>query len=130
MTGLSNKKRKLSAQPLEQLLEGANCKDWPITAKESVKDPLGRKFELDRSVVSRKISEMGISNYKREKTPKYTEAYQTKSREKSKKLANLFYRLSCDLIIDEEKYFCHDRDNMPVSARFYSDDKSKFPDSV
>ena len=34
---------------------------------------LGKKFELDQSVISRKIPGMGISNYKREKTPKYTE---------------------------------------------------------
>ena len=28
---------------------------------------LGKKFGLDQSVISRKIAEMGISNYKREK---------------------------------------------------------------
>ena len=34
------------------------------------------------------------------------------------------------MIIDDEKYFCLNRDNMPGSAFFYSDDKSKYPDSV
>ena len=76
---------------------------------------------------------MVISNYKREKTPKYTVQRQVKRLKpliNSKKLANLFYRSSCDMIIDDEKYFCLNRNNMPGSARFYSDDKSKFPDNV
>ena len=53
---------------------------------------LGRKFALDQSVISRKISEMGINNFKREKTPKYSEVQRQKAENTSKKLANLFYR--------------------------------------
>ena len=91
---------------------------------------LGKKFGLDQSVISRKIAEMGISNYKREKTPKYTEKQRQNAENNCRKLANLFYRSSCVIIQDDEKYFCLDRDNMPGSARFYSDDKSKCPDNV
>ena len=87
---------------------------------------LGKKFGLDQSVISRKIAEMGISNYKREKTPKYTEKQRQNAENNCKKLANLFYRSSCVIILDDEKYFCHD--NMPGSSRFYSDEKS-YPDS-
>ena len=91
---------------------------------------LGKKFGLDQSVISRKIAEMGISNYKREKTPKYTEKQRQNAENNCRKLANLFYRSSCVIIQDDEKYFCLDRDNMPGSALFYSDDKSKCPDNV
>ena len=51
-------------------------------------------FGLDHSVISRKTSEMGISNYKREKTPKYSEVQRQKAENNSKKLANLFYQSS------------------------------------
>ena len=73
---------------------------------------------------------MGISDYKREKTPKYIEKQKKNAKKNCRKLANLFYRSLCVTIQDDEKYFCHDRDNMSGSARFYSDDKSKCPDNV
>ena len=73
---------------------------------------------------------MGISNYKREKTPKYTEKQRQNAENNCRKLANLFYRSSCVIIQDVEKYFCLDKDNMSGSARFYSDEKSKCPDNV
>ena len=53
---------------------------------------LGRKLGLDHSVIGRKNSEMGISNYIREKTPKYSEIQRQKAKNNSQKLANLFDR--------------------------------------
>ena len=32
--------------------------------------------------------------------------------------------------MDDEKYFCFDGDNMPSIARFYTNDKEKYPDDV
>ena len=55
---------------------------------------LGKKFGLDQSVISRKIAEMGIYNYKRGKTPKYTQKQRQNVENNCRKLANLFYRSS------------------------------------
>ena len=60
---------------------------------------------------------MGVYNYKRRKHLKYTEVQRQKAENNSKKFANLFYRPSCNIIIDEETFFCHGRD-IPASARF------------
>ena len=62
-------------------------------------------------------------------TSKYSEVQRQKAENNRKKFASLFYRSSCDLITDDEKYFSLDRDNMPGSARFYSYDKSKCPNN-
>ena len=48
---------------------------------------------------------MVISNYKREKTPKYTEVQRQKAEKNSKKLSNLFKRSSCVIIIDDKNIF-------------------------
>ena len=47
-----------------------------------------------------------------------------------KKLANLLYRSSCCLVLDDEKYFTYDGSNMQGNDNYYSNDKSKCPDSV
>ena len=62
---------------------------------------------------------MNISCYKSEKTPKY-----------SKKLANLLNRSSCCLVLDNEKYFTYDGSNMQGNDNYFTNDKSKCPDSV
>ena len=124
---LSKTKIKWATQPLARKRK---LKRLANNRKGVSQRGLGKKFGLDQSVVNRKIAEMGISNYKREKKPKYTETQRQNAENNCKKLANLFYRSSCVIIQDDEKYFCLDRDNMPGSARFSSDDKSKCPDNV
>ena len=47
-----------------------------------------------------------------------------------KKLANLLYRLSCCLILDDEKYFTFDGSKMQGNNNYYTNDKSKCPDNV
>ena len=69
---------------------------------------------------------MNISCYKREKTPKYSE----KQTEKAKNLCNLLYRSSWCLILDDENYFIFDGSNMQGNDNNYTNDKSKWPDSV
>ena len=43
---------------------------------------------------------------------------------------NLLYQSKAEIIRDDEKYFCLNGDNMPGSARYYTDDKSKWSDDV
>ena len=50
-----------------------------------------------------------MSNYAREKTSKYNEETELKAKKKSRKLVNL---LRAEVIIDDEKYFCFDGDNL------------------
>ena len=65
-----------------------------------------------------------------EKTSKYSEKQAEKLKNLCKKLANLLYRSSCCLILDDEKYFTYDGSNMQGNDNYYSNDKLKCPDSV
>ena len=54
-----------------------------------------------------------------------------KAKKRSRKLVNLLYQLKAEIIMkDDEKYFCLNGDNMPGSARYYTDDESKCSDDV
>ena len=48
----------------------------------------------------------------------------------AKKLANLLYRSSCCLVLDDEKYFTYDGSNMKGDDNYYTNGISKCPDSV
>ena len=80
--------------------------------------------------IGRQIKKWGIEDYAREKTPKYTEKQALKAKKRSRKLVNLLYQSKAVLIMDDEKYYCLNGDNMPGSARYYTDDKSKCLDDV
>ena len=69
---------------------------------------LSRKFNVSNVTVCRQLSKMTISCLRREKTPKYTEKQAEKVKNLCKKLANLLYRSSCCVILDDEKYFTFD----------------------
>ena len=47
-----------------------------------------------------------------------------------RKLANLFYRDSCSVIMNDEKYFIFYGQNMPQNACYYTDNKDSCPDNV
>ena len=91
---------------------------------------LGNKFNKHHMTIGRQIKKLGIEDYAREKTPKYTEEQTVKAKKRSLKLVNLLYQSKAEMIMDEEKYFCLNGDNMPGSARYYTDDKSKCSDDV
>ena len=80
--------------------------------------------------IGRQIKKLGIEDYAREKTPKYTEEQAVKAKKRSRKLVNLLYQSKAEIIMDDEKYFCLNGDNMTGSARYYTDDKSKCSDDV
>ena len=73
---------------------------------------------------------MGISCYKREKTPKYTEQQALKAKDYCAKLSNLLYRTSCFVVMDDEKYFTFNSSTEKCSdyARFVG--KEKYPKKV
>ena len=74
---------------------------------------------------------MGISNYAREKTPKYNEETALKPKKRNRKLVNLLYKSRAEVIMDDEKYFCFDGDNVTlISVRYYTNDKEKCSDDV
>ena len=73
-------------------------------------------------MISGKITEIGIANYKRVKTPKYTQVQRQKAESNSKKYLGKFFF--------EKKYFGLNRDNKLGNARFYSGNKSKCSDNV
>ena len=77
--------------------------------------------------VNKKIE---INNYAREKTPKHIEESALKAKKISRKLVNLLYRSGAEVIMDDEKYFYFDGDNMLGSARFYTNDKERCFDDV
>lgn len=91
---------------------------------------LGKKFGLHQTTIGRQLAKMRIQYRKREKTPKYDHNQLQKAEELSGKLANLFYRSSCSIIIYDEKYFTFKGENMPGNAGYYSNDKSTCPDNV
>ena len=91
---------------------------------------LGNKFNKLHMTIGRQIKNLGKKNYAREKTPKYTEEQAVKAKKRSRKLVNLLYESKTEIIMDDEKYFCLNGDNMPGSARYYTDDKSKCSDDV
>ena len=80
--------------------------------------------------IGRQIKKLGIEDHAREKTPKYTEKQAIKAKKRSRKLDNLLYQSKVEIIMDDEKYFSLNGDNMPGSARYYTDDKSKCSDDV
>ena len=55
---------------------------------------------------------------------------QRKQRICAKKFANLLYRSSCCVILDDEKNFTFDGSNMDGNNNYYTNDKSNCPDSV
>ena len=73
---------------------------------------LGRKLSVSRMNICRQLSKMNISCYKRKKTPKYSKKQAEKAKNLCQKLANLLYRSSCCLILDDETYFTYDGSNM------------------
>ena len=73
---------------------------------------------------------MRIPNFKREKNLKYTEKQAEKAKNLGAKLSNMFYRTSCFVILDNEKYFTLNGSNMPVNDRYYSNDREKCQDDV
>ena len=77
--------------------------------------------------IGRQIAKLGITYRKHEKTTKYSKLQRQKAQERSRKLANLLYRSSCSVVIDDEKYFTFEGDNMPGNAGY---DKNLCPDSV
>ena len=87
---------------------------------------LGNKFNKHHMTIGRQIKKLGIEDYAREKTPKYTEEQAVKAKKRSRKLVNLLYQSNGEIIMDNEKYFCLNGDNMPGSARYYTDDKSSW----
>jgi len=91
---------------------------------------LGYKFHKSQRTIGRQIQKLGIEDHAREKTPKYTEKQAIKAKKRSRKLVNLLYQSKAEIIMDDEKYFCLNGDNMPGSARYYTDDKSKCSDDV
>jgi len=91
---------------------------------------LGKKFDVNQRTVGRQLNKMGILYRKREKTPKYSPEQHEKAKHLSAKLANTLYRKSCSLILDDEKYFTFAGDNMPGNDGYYTNDKSKCPDSI
>ena len=54
----------------------------------------------------------------------------TIAKKRSRKLVNFLYRSEAEVIMDNEKYFCFDGDNMPDSARYYINNKKKCPGDV
>jgi transposase len=63
---------------------------------------LGRKFNVSHVTFCRQLSKMTISCLQREKTPKYTEKQAEKAKNLCKKLADILYRSSCCVILENE----------------------------
>ena len=51
-------------------------------------------------------------------------------REEFRRRVNLLYRSSCCLVLDDYKYFTYDGSNIQGNDTYYTNDKSKCPDSV
>ena len=88
------------------------------------------KLGVSRMNICRQLSKINISCYKCEKTYKYSEKQAEKAKNLCKNLANLLYRSSCCLILDDERYFTYDGSNFQGNDNYYSNDKSKCSDSV
>jgi hypothetical protein len=91
---------------------------------------LASKFVVCQRTIGNTLAKMNITCRKREKTPKYDEKQRQKSQELCRKLANKFYRTSCSVILDDEKYFVFYGSKMPQNAHYYTDNKETCPDDV
>jgi hypothetical protein len=130
-----------TAQPISDKKRSGRPTSWTAAKKTKLKRltnnrtgvsqrRLGKKFSVDQRTIGRQLSKMSIFYSKREKTPKYSEKQQRKARELSGKLANYLYRSNCSVVLDDEKYFTFDGQNMPCNTGYYSNDKRTCPDSV
>ena len=91
---------------------------------------LGQKFQVNQTTIGRALEKIHISCYKRVKTPRYSEKQAKKLQELCRKLANWFYRDSCSVIMDDDKYFIFYGQNMPQNACYFTDNKDSCPDNV
>ncbi|XP_065658682.1 uncharacterized protein LOC136083205 [Hydra vulgaris] len=91
---------------------------------------MGIKFGVNQSTIGRQLKKMNIKYRKREKIPKYTIEQQIRPKKRSRKLVNQLYNKKSLLVIDDEKYFCFARDNMPGNSGYYTNNKKTCPESV
>ena len=133
--------RRKNGQSILEVTRSGRPSSWTSSMKVKLKRlvnhrkgvsqrKLGNKFNKHHMTIGRQIKKLGIEDYSREKTPKYTEEQAVKAKKRSRKLVNLLYQSKAEIIMDDEKYFCLNGDNMPGSARYYTDDKSKCSDDV
>ena len=133
--------RRKNGQSILEVTRSGRPSSWTSSMKVKLKRlvnhrkgvsqrKLGNKFNKHHMTIGRQIKKLGIEDYAREKTPKYTEEQAVKAKKRSRKLVNLLYQSKAEIIMDDEKYFCLNGDNMPGSARYYTDDKSKCSDDV
>ena len=88
------------------------------------------KFDKHQTTISRQIKKLGIINYAREKTPKYSEEPALKAKKRSRKQVNHLYKSRAEVFMVDEKYFFFDGDNMPGSTRYYTNGLAKCSDDV
>jgi hypothetical protein len=133
--------RHLNDQPIQDKKRSGRPSSWTTSNKAKLKRLvknrksvsqrlLGLKFQKHHRTIGRQIKKMKIKNYAREKTPKYTDLQALKAKKISRKLVNQLYKSNSPIIMDDEKYFTFDGDNMPGNKRYYTDDKDNCPDDV
>ena len=102
--------RRKNGQSILEVTRSGRPSSWTSSMKVKLKrlvnhpkvvsqPKLGNKFNKHHMTIGRQIKKLGIEDYAREKTPKYTE-------ERSRKLVNLLYQSKAEIIMDDEKYFC------------------------
>ena len=95
-----------------RMYDEGSSKDNLRTGRPPVLDTYQRKYWKDWSITG------------------YTEKQAKKSQELYLKLTNWFYRDSCSVIMNDEKYLIFFGQNMPQNACYYTDNKESCPDNV
>lgn len=91
---------------------------------------LAKKFNVSKTCIQRKLVQMNINRYKRQKAPKYTEKQLAVIPKLCRKL-NLLYRTHQDAIVmDDEKYFTFSNSTLSGNAGFYTDNINNAPAEV
>lgn len=91
---------------------------------------LASKFGIAKSTIHYNLKKLGLTYYKRQKIPKYTEQQLQQIPKKCEKIRRQFTRKETFIIVNDEKCFTFSNNDMPQNTGFYTFDKEHASDYV
>ena len=129
-TGQSFSDKKRSGRQTSWTRENkANLKRLVNNRKGISQRKLGLKFGLNQLTIGCQFKKLNIQYRKREKTAKSTIEQQIKAKKRIRKLVNQLYNTKSLLVIDDEKYFYFEGDNLPGNSGYYTSINETSPES-
>lgn len=125
-TGSGRPAVKMPKAARTRLLKAASDKKGVTSRK------LARKFNIDRSYVSKLLAKGQVKWHRRERAPAATPEQEQKQRARCRKLSRerLPAKSDISIIMDDESFFPFKHDEMPGNAGYYTSDKENTPPEV